>query len=82
MGGTLARRRWVRHRCHLNQGVHQNRLLQEDWDTYGETAFEFTVIEQVDETRYDTRARELAAIWERRRAGVVLYNATKGDLGW
>lgn len=37
--------RWSNHCCDLNQGTHGNRLLQEDWKTYGPDAFEFRILE-------------------------------------
>ena len=36
--------RWAEHRKMLNNGTHHSKKLQEDWNTYGEDAFEFKVI--------------------------------------
>lgn len=41
-------RRWRRHRWHLRNGCHHSILLQRAWDKYGETAFQFEVLEEVD----------------------------------
>lgn len=35
------RRRWNAHRSHLRRGVHENRILQEDFLQYGESSFQF-----------------------------------------
>lgn len=34
------------HRYSLRNGVHSIKALQEDWDTYGESAFQFRLLEQ------------------------------------
>lgn len=39
--------RWREHRWHLKRGTHHSLYLQRAWDKYGETAFEFSVIELV-----------------------------------
>jgi group I intron endonuclease len=43
--------RWHSHRRDLRNGVHVNPHLQSAWNLYGETSFEFSVLEYVDETR-------------------------------
>jgi group I intron endonuclease len=43
--------RWCSHRRDLRNGVHVNPHLQFAWNLYGETSFEFSVVEYVDETR-------------------------------
>lgn len=39
-------KRFQQHRSHLNKGVHANRHLQGAWKQYGETAFNFEVLEE------------------------------------
>ena len=48
IGGTahFTRRTWI-HRSQLRNGIHDNPSLQEDWNTYGEDAFIFGIIEAV-----------------------------------
>jgi len=43
--------RWQSHRRDLRNGVHVNPHLQSAWNLYGETSFEFSVVEYVDERR-------------------------------
>jgi group I intron endonuclease len=43
--------RWHSHRRDLRNGVHVNPHLQFAWNLYGETSFEFSVLEYVDELR-------------------------------
>lgn len=40
-------KRWSQHRGDLRKGRHKNPHLQAAWSLYGETAFEFTVLEEV-----------------------------------
>jgi group I intron endonuclease len=46
--GSATRRiagRWIEHRKHLKKGIHHSRHLQRAWDTHGQDAFVFEVIE-------------------------------------
>lgn len=49
--------RWRVHQKALRAGRHSNRLLQRDWDLYGEAAFEFYIVEVVNDRR-DAMDRE------------------------
>ncbi len=40
--------RWNQHRHRLRRGTHQNVHLQNAWSKYGETSFEFSVLEYVE----------------------------------
>ena len=40
--------RWWEHRWDLRRQTHHSRYLQRAWDKYGEEAFEFSVLEYVD----------------------------------
>lgn len=42
------RTRWQNHRYLLRNGKHTARLLQAAWDKYGEAAFEWVVLEEVE----------------------------------
>lgn len=42
-------RRWAKHRWMLYNGRHTNVHLQHAWDKYGEDAFAFTVLEEVED---------------------------------
>lgn len=43
-------RRWINHRSKLNNGIHENSYLQASWKKHGEVSFEFTIIEEVDDS--------------------------------
>lgn len=50
VGSALNRsKRWAWHKYKLNLNDHSNRYLQRAWNKYGEAAFEFRVIEFVDD---------------------------------
>lgn len=51
VGQTITRwpnTRWAQHRWFLRNGSHSNTHLQSAWNKYGEVAFEFEVIEEID----------------------------------
>lgn len=41
--------RWYEHRKDLRRGVHHCRYLQRAWTKYGEAAFEFLIIEEIED---------------------------------
>jgi group I intron endonuclease len=43
------RKRWNNHRSKLNNGKHENQYLQLAWQKYGQEAFEFTIVEEVND---------------------------------
>lgn len=44
--------RWKQHLRLLRVGKHSNKGLQQDWKTYGSDAFEFRILEVVDDYKY------------------------------
>lgn len=46
--------RWRSHRCGLRKGNHVNCHLQRAWDIYGESAFEFSVLEETSADKLQT----------------------------
>lgn len=49
VGSSISiRKRFKNHRFQLTKGSHHSLSLQQDWNTYGESAFEFTVLEMID----------------------------------
>ncbi|NRD80266.1 GIY-YIG nuclease family protein [Bacillus sp. BRMEA1] len=44
--------RWWQHRSLLNKNEHYNHYLQRAWNKYGESSFEFTIEEQVNDPNY------------------------------
>lgn len=48
IGSTLAlKKRWSQHKKDLRKGKHHSQRLQEAWDKYGETIFEFSTLERI-----------------------------------
>ena len=43
------KRRWVEHRCELNNNTHVNQYLQSSWNKYGKTNFKFYIVELCEE---------------------------------
>jgi group I intron endonuclease len=43
------KRRWMHHITYLNGGYHTNVHLQNAWSKYGKQAFEFSILEQINE---------------------------------
>lgn len=88
VGSTLDHKsRWGRHRQTLNNRTHKNVKLQHAWDFWGEMAFVFEMVEQMDDTstRADVRAREdvyLAICKERTDTNYNLnFRSDGGDIG-
>ena len=50
--------RWGQHIAKLERGTHENPRLQQDWNTYGAEAFEFLIVEAMDEPAIIIRRRE------------------------
>lgn len=51
--------RFSQHRCFLRRQVHQNAHLQNAWNKYGETAFDFSVIEVIPRVEDLTKTEQL-----------------------
>lgn len=65
-------KRWVQHRCHLNNNVHANDYLQKAWNKYGEIAFNFSVLCECEESVID----------EKEVYYINLYKATDRTYGY
>lgn len=49
IGSTISfKKRWITHRYKLNNNLHENDHLQNAWNKYGKNAFQFLVIEYID----------------------------------
>ena len=67
--------RWIGHKSALKRPKGKtNRLLQEDWDKYGESYFEFEVIEETKKDKNFLLERELYYINKYHSEGYELYN--------
>jgi group I intron endonuclease len=57
------KRRWNGHRRNLRQGIHENPHLQKSWNKHGEHAFEFDVLEIVQDKRELTLVEQYYLDW-------------------
>jgi len=73
---TAYPRRWREHKFNLRQGIHVNKHLQEDYNTFGLEAFEFSVVEEFpSDTPFKfLEAKETQLILEKKLRGTKLYN--------
>jgi len=69
------KKRLREHRCLLRGGKHSEKILQSDWDRYGEAAFAVVALQELSDaaTLEEKRAAELEWM-ERYRAQGRLYN--------
>jgi len=56
---VILKQRWATHRTTLTKGNHRNTHLQNAWKKYGTEAFEFSVIEYVDDPTQLTKIEQL-----------------------
>lgn len=66
------KKRWIQHRCHLNNNVHVNGYLQKAWNKYGENGFDFSVLCECEESVLD----------EKEIYYINLYKATDRSYGY
>ena len=73
---TTYPRRWYTHKFNLRKGIHVNKHLQEDYNTFGLEAFEFSVVEEFpSDTPFKfLEAKETQLILEKKLRGTKLYN--------
>ena len=69
--GTDLPARINRHKAELKFGSHRNRELQETWDSLGESAFDFEVLDVLDheenlQSNHAEELRVLVEMWIRR----------------
>lgn len=71
------RRRFAGHRGALRRGRHQTATLQAAWNEDGETAFEFTVLEELPQFVGHARLNDAEKLWDSRfrKSGVPAYGA-------
>jgi group I intron endonuclease len=70
---THYRKRWHHHQRHLRIGDHTNSFLQHAWNKYGEQAFEFRLIEPID---------DVARLIEREQYWMDYYKSYERDKGF
>lgn len=51
-------KRWYLHKYKLNRNFHDNKHLQSAWTTYGESSFEFIILEATNADRKELEVRE------------------------
>lgn len=62
--------RWRTHRCALRKGTHDNSYLQRAWNSHGESAFVFEVLEEVSADMLLAREAEVIAAAGALRRGI------------
>ena len=72
------KKRWSNHKYELNKGIHVNNHLQSAWNKYGESCFEFIIVEECNED--DLSNKEIYWIKET-DAYYNGYNQTEGGEG-
>ena len=89
IGSTIdLKRRWRRHRNDLARGTHHSQYLQNLWNKYGQSAFEFEVLEGVQDptTLLDAEARwidQLGAVLNTRPPGAFdVQDPTSATPAW
>lgn len=70
----LVRYRWTEHRCKLRKGTHQSPPIQEAWNTYGEDAFRFILLEAIENDSEKCIEREQHWMNHFKSQGLTLYN--------
>lgn len=69
--------RWKEHLCRLRGNYHKNKFLQEDFNKYGEGAFEWTILKEFESDDKDALLLEEArTIQQYIQDDVQLYNIT------
>jgi group I intron endonuclease len=54
IGGSIrVSKRINNYRYELNKGIHENPRLQEDWNKYGKDAFEFELLQPLNDDQKD-----------------------------
>mgnify|MGYP006409464129 CR=1 FL=1 len=72
---TVGELRWKKHLSALRGNRHPNKLLQEDFDKYGEGAFEWSILKEFEDGDKDNLLKEEArSIQQFITEGVELYN--------
>ena len=72
---TSGELRWKDHLCRLKGNYHDNKLLQEDFDKFGEEAFEWTILKEFESEDKDILLlQEARSIQQHINEGVELYN--------
>lgn len=67
------RRRWVEHRRDLRRGNHYNQHLQRAWNKYGESSFEFLLVEECGEELLEDNENR----WLQAKKPEWVYNLTE-----
>ncbi len=71
--------RWDSHKAKLRNNYHDNKDLQNDWNTYGEESFEFNIIKDLTgESKEVVSENERVEIKKAKETGLC-YNITDGE---
>ncbi len=66
------KKRWAAHKRELTNGTHDNFLLQNEWDMYGESAFTFEVLRKCRSIKLN----------EYERCFIQMYNSNNPEKGY
>lgn len=67
------KRRWMHHITYLNGGYHANVYLQNAWNKYGQQAFDFILLEEIDEPELLVKEQKYLDIY-RQETPNLIYN--------
>ena len=70
--------RWSHHKCDLNNNQHHNKHLQNAWNLYGSENFDFSIIEETEESQLDIREKYWIKYYDSYHNG---YNNDRGGQG-
>lgn len=73
------KKRWSHHKYELTKNKHTNIFLQEDWNEFGESCFEFSILEECEENeRYNIEQEYIDELLPFHRNGVG-YNINENS---
>ena len=76
------RQRYGHHRCDLNNNIHHNKYLQDDWNKYGESCFICKLLEVVDTNNLDERERYWIEFFHSDIAGYNIANGGRASFSF
>jgi len=73
--------RWRAHKTNMKHGQYLNQWLDEDWDKFGASAFEFQILEECSPAMLTVRENAWIGYYHSRDRGAG-YNKTPGTNSW
>lgn len=75
---TNIKQRWNYHKTYLKNNEHDNQHLQDDYNKFGASAFEYELVEECEESKLDEREVYWISVYDSKNNG---YNMTIGGKG-